>query len=200
MLLQAYRLGIFPMAEGKYSQNIQWFEPRRRGILPLNTFHIPRRLRRALKKESFTISFNTSFSAIILGCADFTASRRDTWINEELIQVYTQLHHHGFAHSVETWYNRELVGGLYGVAIAGAFFGESMFSRHTHASKAALIALVKRLCGLGFKLLDIQFYTPHLGQFGAVEISRQAYQQLLKDALETEVCFIPIDRCGHQNM
>ena len=178
LLLQAYRLGVFPMALP--NDEIGWFSPDPRTILPLEDFHVPHGLRRERRKEQFEIRINTCFAEVMRSCA----TRADTWINDEIIASYARLHELGFAHSLETWSANELAGGLYGVAIGGAFFGESMFHRRAGASKVALWALVERLRARKFTLLDTQWLTPHLAQFGAREISRALYVHLLNAAVE----------------
>lgn len=179
-LLDAYRRGIFPMAVNERG-TIRWFSPDPRAIIPLdNRFHIPHGLRRVLKKNPFTITFNRDFPAVIRACAD----RPDgTWISPGIIRAYTKLHRLGHAHSVETWRDNQLAGGLYGVQLGGAFFGESMFHRITDASKVALVALVEHLRQRGFILLDTQWLTPHLRQFGACEIPRLEYLRILTRAV-----------------
>jgi leucyl/phenylalanyl-tRNA--protein transferase len=178
LLLQGYRLGVFPMA--MEDGTIEWFSPDPRAILPLEDFHVPHALRRLLRKNVFEIKFNNRFSEVIEACA----RRNDTWINREIIESYSRIHELGYAHSVETWASGELAGGLYGVAIGGAFFGESMFHRVTDASKIALVALVEHLRARKFALLDTQWLTPHLQQFGGMEISRNHYLRLLRRAIE----------------
>jgi leucyl/phenylalanyl-tRNA---protein transferase len=178
LLLQGYRFGVFPMAMD--NDTIEWFSPDPRGILPLEKFHTPHALRRLMRKEIFEIKIDHRFSEVIRACA----KREDTWINQEIIDSYVQLHRLGHAHSVEAWSKDKLVGGLYGVAMGGAFFGESMFHRVTDASKIALIALVQHLRSQKFVLLDAQWITPHLKQFGAIEISREQYLELLSRAVE----------------
>ena len=178
LLLQGYRLGVFPMA--MEDSTIEWFSPDPRAILPLEDFHLPHALRRLLRKKVFEIKINNHFSEVIEACA----KREDTWINREIIESYTQMHELGYAHSVETWANDTLAGGLYGVAIGGAFFGESMFHRVTDASKIALVVLVEHLRARKFALLDTQWLTPHLEQFGGIEISRYHYLRLLRTAVE----------------
>jgi len=175
LLVAAYAQGVFPMADDDGA--IYWYDPDPRAILPLESFHIPRRLRRSLKR--FTVRVDVDFAGVMRACAQ----RPQTWINEELVRVYTQLHQDGLAHSVETYQDGVLVGGLYGVALGGLFAGESMFSRATDASKVALVHLVERLRAGGFSLLDTQFTTPHLARFGVVEISRDDYQRRLQAAL-----------------
>jgi len=178
LLLQGYRLGVFPMAMA--DDTIEWFSPDPRAILPLDKFHVPHALRRTLKKEVFNVRVDQRFAEVIRACA----KRKDTWINDEIIHSYERLHELGYAHSVETWSEGKLVSGLYGVAIGGAFFGESMFHRVTDASKVALVALVQRLRARKFVLLDTQWLTPHLAQFGVNEISRSHYLRLLGRAIE----------------
>ena len=183
LLLQAYRLGVFPMALP--NEEIGWFSPDPRTILPLEDFHVPHGLRRERRKEQFEIRINTCFVEVMRACA----ARADTWISDEIIASYVGLHELGFAHSLETWTANELAGGLYGVAIGGAFFGESMFYRRAGASKVALWALVERLRARKFALLDTQWLTPHLAQFGAREIPRGLYLHLLNAAVELPVTF-----------
>jgi leucyl/phenylalanyl-tRNA--protein transferase len=178
LLLEGYRLGVFPMAMEDGA--IEWFSPDPRAILPLEDFHVPHALRRLLRKKVFEIKINNHFSEVIEACA----RREDTWINREIIESYTRLHELGHAYSVETRADGKLAGGLYGVAIGGAFFGESMFHRVTDASKIALVALVERLRARKFALLDTQWLTPHLQQFGGIEISRNHYLRLLRRAVE----------------
>jgi leucyl/phenylalanyl-tRNA--protein transferase len=165
---------------------IAWFSPDPRGIIPIDAFHIPHGLKRALKKSKFEIRIDTDFEMVMRACAE----RSETWISEEIIRSYINLHRLGFGHSVETWLGDELVGGLYGVSIAGAFFGESMFHKETDASKMALVALVDRLRERGFHLLDSQYVTAHLQTFGAVEISRAEYLRVLKQAIGVECKFV----------
>jgi len=184
LLLQAYRFGIFPMAMSDGS--IEWFSPDPRAILPLDRFHVPHGLRRVADKNIFEVKMDQRFGEVIHACA----KRKDTWINREIIESYERLHELGHAHSVETWQTGKLVGGLYGVAIGGAFFGESMFHRKTDASKVALVALVQHLQGQKFVLLDTQWVTPHLVQFGAIEIPRSQYIRVLKRAVDLPRTFI----------
>jgi leucyl/phenylalanyl-tRNA--protein transferase len=165
---------------------IGWFSPDPRGIIPLSTFHVPHGLKRTLKKSVFEIRFNTAFEAVIRACA----KRAETWISEQIIQSYLNLHRLGFAHSVEAWLGGELAGGLYGVCVQGAFFGESMFYRVPDASKVALVELVNRLTHKGFRLLDTQYVNDHLKQFGATEILRPTYMRLLKEALAVDCKFV----------
>jgi len=177
------------MAEHRDDHDLFWVDPERRGIIPLDSFHVPRRLKRTLRHEPFDIRIDTAFEAVVVGCATPAPGRMTTWINDDILQGYRMLHQLGHAHSVEAWRGGELVGGLYGVALAGAFFGESMFSRTTDASKACLVHLVERLRHGGYVLLDTQFLTEHLARFGAVEVSRAAYHRLLKEALAVEADF-----------
>ena len=177
ILLQGYRLGVFPMAMEDGA--IEWFSPDPRGILPLDRFHVPHGLGRVLRKRAFEIRINASFTEVMRRCA----RRDETWINEEIIASYTRLHQLGHAHSVEAWQDGRLAGGLYGVSLGGAFFGESMFHDVTDASKVALAALVERMNAKRFMLLDMQWLTPHLTQFGGVEISRRQYLFLLARAV-----------------
>jgi leucyl/phenylalanyl-tRNA--protein transferase len=189
ILLKAYMAGIFPMAESADDPELFWVDPERRGILPLDGFHIPRRLRRVVRQGRFTIRVDGDFTGTIAGCAEATDKRPNTWINDEIVRLYTGLHTRGFAHSVECWDGDALVGGLYGVAIGGAFFGESMFSRVADASKVALAHLVARLIRGGYRLLDTQFVTDHLKRFGATEVSRARYRHMLDEALEATAYF-----------
>lgn len=183
LLLRAYRAGLFPMAETRHGERLHWLDPERRGILPLDGFHLPRRLRRTLLSDRFRVTADTAFAEVIAGCAEATDGRDDTWINGDIERMFNALHRMGHAHSIETFAGETLVGGLYGVAIGGVFFGESMFTRARDASKAALAHLVARLRLDGFRLLDTQFLTSHLAQFGALEIPRDAYKALLAEAL-----------------
>jgi leucyl/phenylalanyl-tRNA---protein transferase len=178
LLLQGYRLGVFPMA--MEDDSIGWFSPDPRAIIPLEDFHVPHALRRALRKNFFEVKIDNAFSDVIEACA----KREDTWINRDIIESYMRLHELGHAHSVEAWKEGKLVGGLYGVAIGGAFFGESMFHRTTGASKIALWALIERMIARKFTLLDTQWLTPHLEQFGAKEIPRSLYLHLLNEAVD----------------
>ena len=183
LLLRAYSVGVFPMADRRDSPDLQWFDPPARGILPLDTFHLPRRLRRVVLSDRFAVTTDTDFAAVIEACAAPRADTADTWISPRIVGLYTALHGAGFAHSVECRRDGALVGGLYGVAIGAAFFGESMFSRQTDASKVALAHLVARLQLGGYQLLDTQFVTDHLTQFGATEIPRARYRKLLDAAI-----------------
>lgn len=182
-LLNAYRSGLFPMAESRKATVINWICPRIRGILPLNQFHLPKRLKRKIKTWPHKVLVNQNFKAVIEACAAPRSNQHETWINDEIIAIYCEIHALGFAHSIECWSNEKLIGGLYGIAIGGAFFGESMFSLVTDASKVALVHLVARLNVGSYKLLDIQFTTSHLECFGAMSIPHHQYIKLLKHAL-----------------
>jgi len=189
LLLRAYAAGIFPMAETRQTNHVFWVDPKTRGIIPLDDFHVPRRLRRTIRSGPFTVSCNTDFAEVVSCCAEMTSGRNDTWINPPIEAAVNELHHMGFAHSVECRLEGELVGGLYGISLGAAFFGESMFSRARDASKVALVHLVARLRLGGFRLLDAQFITDHLTQFGAVEIPAREYLLLLEDALKFQAGF-----------
>lgn len=185
MLLSAYASGFFPMADSRVGE-IHWYSPDPRAIIPLDTFKVSRSLRQAVKKDMFSIRVDTAFEEVMRACGE----RKETWISEEIVQAYVRLFDHGYAHSVESWSGERLVGGLYGVALGGAFFGESMFSRAREASKVALVHLVDRLRAKGFTLLDTQFTTPHLFQFGTMEISRDDYLSLLSHAIQLKRSFV----------
>lgn len=185
LLLQAYRVGVFPMSEGRDDPEVFWVDPEMRGILPLERFRISRSHAKTLRKWAFEVTFDAAFAEVIQGCAD----RDETWINDTIFDLYQELHARGCAHSVEVWQNDALVGGAYGVSIGGAFFGESMFSTVTDASKTALAYLVDRLQRCGYTLLDTQFITPHLASLGAIEIPRAAYQAQLAIALKQAADF-----------
>lgn len=193
LLLRAYATGLFPMAESAEDPELFWVDPERRGVLPLDGFHIPRSLKKAVRQRRFEVTADRDFLAVLNGCAERTPSRKSTWINAEIIRLYSALHAMGAAHSIECWHgegaSRALVGGLYGVALGGAFFGESMFSRAPDASKVSLVHLIARLKRGGFTLLDTQFVTTHLARFGAVEISRRMYRKRLDAALENDARF-----------
>lgn len=184
-LLLAYCNGYFPMASGRNGA-IEWYSPDPRAIIPLDRFRVSRSLRQTIRKGKFEVRIDTAYEEVMRACAE----REETWISEEIIRAYVELHHKGYAHSVETWLGGMLVGGLYGVAVRGAFFGESMFSRMTDASKVALAFLVNRLRERGFLLLDAQFMTEHLRKFGAAEVPRAEYLQLLAKALDLDVLFL----------
>jgi len=194
LLLQAYRSGVFPMAEHRDAPDIFWVDPRRRGVVPLNGFHISRSLARVLRRDVFTATLNHDFAGVIDGCAD----RPETWINAEIRGLYLDLFARGEAHSLEVWQNDTLAGGVYGVTQGAAFFGESMFSRQTDASKVALAWLVAHLNTCGFQLFDTQFLTPHLASLGALEIPRARYRARLTDALRHGADFMahPLPESG----
>jgi leucyl/phenylalanyl-tRNA--protein transferase len=185
ILLKAYAAGIFPMAEDADDPSLFWVEPQERGIIPLDGFHLPQRLARTLRSGAFEVCVDHDFEAVIDGCAEPARDRERTWINDRIRRLYGELFALGHCHTVETYRDGRLAGGLYGVTLGGAFFGESMFHRERDASKVALAHLVARLRRGGFKLLDTQFVTDHLLQFGAVEVSRRAYKRLLREAVET---------------
>jgi len=189
VLLKAYACGIFPMAESADDPSLYWIEPEARGILPLGHFHIPRRLRRTVRNDLFEIHIDHDFDAVISGCAEAVPGRTKTWINTRIRRLYGELFDLGHCHTVEVWSGSDLVGGLYGVSIGAAFFGESMFSRARDASKVALVHLVARLKFGGFQLLDSQFTTEHLTQFGAVDVERRQYHHLLERAIATDADF-----------
>lgn len=189
MVIRAYSIGIFPMASRRADPSVHWVAPTMRGILPLTSFHVPRRLRRTVGEGRFEIRCDSAFSKVIEACALPRDGHPETWINAEIGRVFCELHAQGHAHSVEAWQGGELVGGLYGLALGGAFFGESMFSRQADASKVALVHLVARLRIGGFVLLDIQFVTQHLRQFGAIELPASSYLQRLDEALRLQARF-----------
>jgi len=188
-LLACYARGIFPMADARDDDRVFLIDPERRGVIPLAGFHVPRRLARAVRADPFEVRVDTAFAQVVAACADEAPGRSETWINGPIEQLYSQLHAEGHAHSVECWRGGELLGGLYGVSLAGAFFGESMFSRAREASKVALVHLVARLVAGGFTLLDAQFMTDHLAQFGTQEIPRPEYQRRLARALVADADF-----------
>ena len=189
LLLCAYASGLFPMANDRHDPTIHWIDPKRRGVLPLERFHQPKSLRKAIRRERFQIRVDSAFDQVIEACAEVRPERPRTWLNDELIALYRALHRRRYAHSVESWAEGQLVGGLYGVSLGAAFFGESMFTRTRDASKVALAALVERLRAGGYRLLDTQFVTDHLRQFGAVEMTREQYQRELRRALAAPAVF-----------
>jgi len=193
VLLKAYACGIFPMAESSDDPGLFWVEPEMRGVLPLNDFHVPRSLRKKMRKNPFEIRIDTAFNEVVEQCAAVTPERGKTWINERIRRLYSELYDIGHCHSVECWHNEMLVGGLYGVSLGGAFFGESMFSRATDASKIALVHLVHRLRIGGYELLDTQFITGHLERFGAIEVPKADYTRMLEDAIQVEADFHKAD-------
>jgi leucyl/phenylalanyl-tRNA---protein transferase len=186
LIIRAYRAGIFPMAEDAEDEDIFWVSPEMRGIIPLDGFHLSASLRKAIRKSAFSVRVDTDFDGIIEGCATVGSDRSSTWINQTIRSVYGELFRRGVAHTVEVWDGTDLVGGLYGLAIGGAFFGESMFHRRTNASKMAMAHLVERLTVGGFELLDTQFVTDHLASLGGIEIPRAMYEERLAEALEVE--------------
>lgn len=196
LILRAYAAGIFPMAEDAASADLFWVSPEMRGILPLDGFHISKSLRKTLRTREFSVRIDTDFEAIIDGCATEGEDRDSTWINPEIRRLYGELFRRGFVHTVEVWADGELVGGLYGLALGAAFFGESMFHRVTDASKIAMAHLVERLNAGGFRLLDTQFVTAHLQSLGGIEIPREAYDVRLADALAHKGDFFAWDRPG----
>ena len=194
VLLKAYSCGIFPMAESADDPALYWIEPQFRGVLPLGELHLPKRLRRTVRQELFEVRIDSTFDGVISGCAASRPGRRSTWINKRIRQLYGELFELGACHTVETWRNGKLVGGLYGVQLKGAFFGESMFSREPDASKVALVHLCGRLISGGFSLLDTQFVTEHLRQFGTQEVAREDFHGLLEAALKAEADFLRLPK------
>ena len=189
MLLRAYSIGVFPMAEDRDDPELVWVDPRMRGIIPMRRFHVPKRLRRTVRNSAFEVTFNEDFTGVIEGCAKETIDRPRTWINDRIVDLYTSLHFKGHGHSVECRREGELVGGLYGISLRGVFFGESMFSRETDASKIALVHLATRLSVGGFAFIDTQFITKHLSRFGAIEVPRNEYRGMLAAALKIDADF-----------
>ncbi len=183
LLLRAYSIGLFPMADSADDPEIFWVEPEIRGVLPLDGFHVSRSLAKTIRRAPFDITFNEDFESVMAGCAASAPDRPTTWINSTILSLYTTLHHMGHAHSVEAWEGDVLVGGLYGVSLGGAFFGESMFSRRTDASKICLVHLVERLKERGYRLLDTQFTTEHLKTFGAIDVPKAEYELMLANAM-----------------
>lgn len=186
LLLRAYSIGMFPMSESADDPELFWVEPDLRGIIPLDDFHVSKSLAKAMRKHPFDIRFDTAFDRVVEKCAESVENRPSTWINAQIKELYGALHRLGHAHSVEAWEGDELVGGLYGVTLGSAYFGESMFSRRTNASKICLVHLVERLRQRGFTLLDTQFTTEHLVTFGAIDIPKAEYGVLLDKAMESE--------------
>ncbi len=191
ILLRAYAEGLFPMGERRDDPALYWVSPELRGVIPLDGFHVPRRLARTVKSDHFRVTTDKAFAAVMEACAAPAPGREQSWINSEILRLYTALAAGGHAHSVECWLGDELVGGLYGVTLGAAFFGESMFSRARDASKVALVHLVARLIGGGYTLLDTQFLTGHLARFGALEIPRADYLERLKDAIARPAIWPP---------
>jgi leucyl/phenylalanyl-tRNA--protein transferase len=192
MLLQAYAKGIFPMAESAESRELNWYDPPVRALIPLDErFHVARSLARTLRQKPYHVTLNKAFQGVMQGCAEPREGRETTWINREIMRLYTTLHHRGHAHSIEVWDEKNLVGGLYGVSLGSVFFGESMFSRKTDTSKIALVHLVALLKTSGYTLLDTQFQTSHLQRFGTFEIARSAYQLMLQSAVKNKATAFP---------
>jgi leucyl/phenylalanyl-tRNA--protein transferase len=189
LLLRAYAQGVFPMAERRDDPALYWLSPESRGIIPLKGFHVPRRLARTVRSDRFTVTVDTAFDEVIRACAASAPGREESWINAEIVSLYSQLHGGKFAHSVECWSGTALVGGLYGVSLGAAFFGESMFSHQRDASKVALVHLIARLIAGGFQLLDAQFLTEHLAQFGALAVPRNEYLKRLAPAVAKKAEF-----------
>jgi len=189
LVLNAYRAGLFPMAENSNTSEIFWVDPEVRGIIPLDKFHISRSLKKLLRKKPYSIKFNYNFEQVIQACAEQSEQRNETWINQTIIAAYSELFNQKCAHTVECWVDGALAGGLYGLTIGGAFFGESMFSKRPNASKIALVYLVDRLFERDFVLLDTQFLTQHLKNFGAIEIKREKYIKLLTSAVSLDRSF-----------
>jgi|SRR5579871_2688854 len=186
LLLRAYASGVFPMAERRDDPELFWVSPEKRGVIPLDAFHVPQRLKRTVKSDRFVVTSDVCFTDVMRACAAPAPDRKESWINDEILRLYAILHASRYAHSIECWREGKLVGGLYGVALGSAFFGESMFSQERDASKVALVHLVARLKKGGFTLLDTQFMTAHLKQFGTIEIPRADYLARLKEALARE--------------
>lgn len=199
LLLRAYAAGIFPMADAADDPDVFWVEPKRRGILPLDEIHCPKRLARSVRQDKFTVTYDQAFADVMQACGAARPIRPDTWINQVIIEGYCALHAQDNAHSIEVWANDVLVGGLYGVSLGGAFFGESMFSHMRDASKIALMHLISRLNNGGYHLLDTQFFTDHLGQFGAIELPQAVYLEKLKPAIQVQANFhaAPPSMDGH---
>jgi leucyl/phenylalanyl-tRNA--protein transferase len=189
LLLKAYRIGVFPMGERRDDPKLYWLEPRLRAVLPLDGFHLPRRLARTVRAGHFEVSADTAFLEVMHACAEPRPGHPESWINEPILDLYARLHAGGHAHSIECHVDGRLVGGLYGVTVGAAFFGESMFSRERDASKVALVHLAARLVKGGFRLLDCQFMTEHLRSFGAIEIPRETFRELLADAVDRPAAF-----------
>jgi leucyl/phenylalanyl-tRNA--protein transferase len=200
VLLRAYACGIFPMAESADDPQLYWIEPQARGVLPLDAVALPKRLQRTIRQAPYDVLIDTAFEEVIEGCAASRPGRRSTWINAQIRNLYRELHRQGHCHTVEVWHQGRLAGGLYGVALGGAFFGESMFSNMRDASKIALVYLVARLIFGGFSLLDTQFVTDHLRQFGTIEVEKPEFHSRLDAAIEVEADFrkLPLDASAQQ--
>ncbi len=191
-VIKAYVLGIFPMAEASDADRVFWVDPEYRGILPIDGLHIPSRLARTIRADKFDVRIDFDFPGMMRACAKSRMGRPSTWINDEIVELYTEMHERGLAHSIECWQEGHLAGGLYGVSLGAAFFGESMVSFETDASKVALVHLVARLKTGGFRLLDTQFVTDHLRQFGAIEVKREQYHAMLERAITTPADFMKL--------
>jgi len=191
LLLKAYASGVFPMAESATDPEVFWVRPETRGLIPLDTFHVPKSLRKTIRQHRFDIRIDSDFAGVIDGCAESRTDRETTWINQPIREAYIRLHELGHCHSVEAWHAGQLVGGLYGVSLGRVFFGESMFSRETDSSKVCLVHLVERLKERGFVLLDTQFTTEHLKRFGAIDVPRAKYERMLEEGLRGEAGFYP---------
>jgi leucyl/phenylalanyl-tRNA--protein transferase len=189
LLLQAYRIGVFPMGESRDDPKLYWLDPRMRAVLPLDAFHLSHRLARTVRSGRFEVTADTAFAETVRACSEPRPGHPESWINEPIVALYTELHARGHAHSIECRIDGRLVGGLYGVTVGAAFFGESMFSRERDASKVALVHLVARLIRGGFILLDCQFMTEHLRSFGAIEIPREAFKERLAGAIDRPASF-----------
>jgi len=198
LILRAYRAGIFPMAEDASSEDLFWVSPEKRGIIPLDAVHISRSLRKTLKSHPYSVKVDTDFAAVVEGCATAGTERDTTWINAEIRRLYGELFKRGYVHTVEVWDGPALVGGLYGVSIGAAFFGESMFHRKTDCSKIAMAHLLERLRAGGYRLCDTQFVTDHLRTFGGIEIPREDYELRLADALQHEADWGALDRAPNR--
>ena len=188
-VIEAYKQGMFPMAETYSSKEIYWIEPKKRGVFLFNNIKIPKKFKKFLKKNNFQIAIDNNFEQVINNCAKLNSSRKDTWINSTIKKIYIEMHNNGFAHSVECYLNKELVGGLYGVKIGRIFFGESMFSFVSNASKVTLVHLLERLKIGGFKILDTQFINEHLKQFGAIEVSNKEFKNIIEKNINKEANF-----------
>jgi len=188
-VIEAYKQGMFPMAETYSSKEIYWIEPKKRGVFLFNNIKIPKKFKKFLKKNNFQIAIDNNFEQVINNCAKLNSSRKDTWINSTIKKIYIEMHNNGLAHSVECYLNKELVGGLYGIKIGRIFFGESMFSFVSNASKVTLIHLLERLKIGGFKILDTQFINEHLKQFGAIEVSNKEFKSIIEKNINKEANF-----------
>lgn len=194
VLLKAYSVGVFPMAESADDPALYWVEPEERGLIPLDGFHVSHSLRKSVRHAGFEVRVDTAFESVMRSCAEKTKNRKETWINARILRLYTQLHKMGCCHSIECWRDGALAGGLYGVRLGAAFFGESMFSRATDASKVALVHLVARLNFGKFKLLDTQFLNPHLSQFGCRTVNKIDYRPMLDEATDADADFFAFNR------